>query len=867
MGRKRRATRRSVRIIDALAKYIICTGGIAVTLAFVGIVAFIFFVVIPLFGGATLTALPATRLAQPASASVELADKKPAQPLAMGMDENLASVWVIDGQGKLTTYRAVGGEQLKTLSLSKQPLTAISNNRGDVAVGLGDGSVIVGRVSQTFNYVDPKSLPPSLGSLRPGETAVFKDGVAAMTGSNQVRVVNTVADMSEPLRIGDSRSPIRLVDYLFTDQLEALTAICEDGRLFFATITKKENVMTGKIKRSVVSYELPVPETYRKRKPVGLSIGLNGRLVFLVYADGKLLRYKTDDPQRAAIAEEVNLLPGGDAQIAAVRMLLGNLTLIVADTSGGVAGWFPIPRDYPGGNVDGLRMVKGHDLERQAQPVAAIGTSARDRQFVTCDAAGDLYVRHMTSGTTQGKMSLGTAAPVVLLAMSPKNDAIGVIDASREFRLVLLNNPHADGSLSQLFLPVWYEGYPKPGYVYQSSAGTDDAEAKFSLIPLIFGTIKATFYAMLFAVPIAILGAIYVSEFMQPQVRAVIKPTIEMMASLPSVVLGFIAALVLAPWVEASALAVLSVFFAIPAAAVTFGFLWQILPIYVTRLIPGWGRFAILVLLVLVTMGFTFAVGPTVESLLFQGDFKGWLAGRVGTATPGWVILLTPLFMIGLAFGFNRWVRPSITVYRSGTSTLKFGLVDGLRWLVLGGFAVGLASLLGWYFSTAGWDLRGNVLGGYVQRNTFIVGMIMGFAIIPIIFTVSEDALSSVPDSLRAAALGAGATPWQAARRVVLPVATSGIFSACMIGLGRAAGETMIVLMASGRTPIIDINIFNGLSALSANIATELPEAPVNSTHYRVLFMSALVLFCLTFVVNTTAEVIRLRFRKRTAQL
>ncbi|MGO9108877.1 MAG: hypothetical protein ACLP9L_06555, partial [Thermoguttaceae bacterium] len=124
-----------------------------------------------------------------------------------------------------------------------------------------------------------------------------------------------------------------------------------------------------------------------------------------------------------------------------------------------------------------------------------------------------------------------------------------------------------------------------------------------------------------------------------------------------------------------------------------------------------------------------------------------------------------------------------------------------------------------------------------------------------------------MPDSLRAAALGAGATPWQSAMRVVLPVAASGIFSACMIGLGRAAGETMIVLMASGRTPIIDFNIFNGLSALSANIATELPEAPVNSTHYRVLFMSALVLFGLTFVVNTAAEAIRIRFRNRTAQL
>jgi phosphate transport system permease protein len=105
---------------------------------------------------------------------------------------------------------------------------------------------------------------------------------------------------------------------------------------------------------------------------------------------------------------------------------------------------------------------------------------------------------------------------------------------------------------------------------------------------------------------------------------------------------------------------------------------------------------------------------------------------------------------------------------------------------------------------------------------------------------------------------------------VVLPVATSGIFSACMIGFGRAAGETMIVLMASGSTPLWgsdSLSIFNGLRALSANIAVELPEAPRDSTHYRILFFSAVLLFVLTFVVNTVAEIVRMRFRKRTMNL
>jgi phosphate transport system permease protein len=164
-------------------------------------------------------------------------------------------------------------------------------------------------------------------------------------------------------------------------------------------------------------------------------------------------------------------------------------------------------------------------------------------------------------------------------------------------------------------------------------------------------------------------------------------------------------------------------------------------------------------------------------------------------------------------------------------------------------------------------DTRGGLFGTYVQRNALVVGIGMSFAIIPLIFTIADDALTSVPEHLRSASLGAGATPWQTAVRVIVPAAASGIFSAVMIGLGRAVGETMIVLMAAGNTPIIDWNVFNGFQTLSAAIATELPEAARGSSHYRVLFLAALVLFALTFVVNTVAELVRQRFRRRSHEL
>ena len=151
----------------------------------------------------------------------------------------------------------------------------------------------------------------------------------------------------------------------------------------------------------------------------------------------------------------------------------------------------------------------------------------------------------------------------------------------------------------------------------------------------------------------------------------------------------------------------------------------------------------------------------------------------------------------------------------------------------------------------------------FEQRNSMVLGFMMGFAVIPVIFTIAEDALSNVPKSLTAAAAALGANRWQVVWTVMLPVASSGIFSALMIGFGRAVGETMIMVMATGNTPVMDWNIFNGMRSLSANIAVELPEAPVGSTHYRTLFLGAVVLFAMTFILNTLAEVLRQRLRER----
>jgi phosphate transport system permease protein len=330
---------------------------------------------------------------------------------------------------------------------------------------------------------------------------------------------------------------------------------------------------------------------------------------------------------------------------------------------------------------------------------------------------------------------------------------------------------------------VGYEGYPRPAFVWQSSGASDEFEPKLSLVPLAFGTLKAACYALLFAVPLALLGALYTSQFAHPRVRARLKPTVEFMAALPTVVVGLVAGLWLAAFVERHLASVLlGMPFAV--AAGTAGLLlwtWGVPHALRARATAG-TELLVIVPMMLLGLAVAFAVGPWVESLWFGGDLRLWLND----------------------LGFT-----------------------------------------------------------YDQRNGLVVGLAMGFAVIPVIYTIAEDAFASVPRSLTAASAALGASRWQTAWRVVVPTAGAGVVSAVMVGFGRAVGETMIVLMVSGNSPLMDWSIFNGLRTLSATIAIEAPEAPAGGTLYRVLFLSAALLFVVTFAANTVAELLRQRLRDR----
>jgi len=157
------------------------------------------------------------------------------------------------------------------------------------------------------------------------------------------------------------------------------------------------------------------------------------------------------------------------------------------------------------------------------------------------------------------------------------------------------------------------------------------------------------------------------------------------------------------------------------------------------------------------------------------------------------------------------------------------------------------------------------VTGAPSRLNAFNAGLALGFSIIPVVYSVSEDALRAVPSSYREASLALGASAWQTAFRVTLPAAWAGIFAAVMLGLGRAVGETMIVLMASGNAAITSWSAFDSIRTMSATIAAELAEVVVGSPHYSTLYFIGGLLFIITFVLNVAAGLMVERMRRRLA--
>lgn len=859
---RKRTTRPSVRFFDGLARAMITIGGVGTIIAVSTICIFLVWVVVPLFLSATLTfssTFPIATGSNPTAASV------PKTPLHVGVDGERTMAFLLYPDGELILQRLDDGSPLSSQRLfADETLTAASFPVGQkyAVFGFADGSIRRGTIRFRSTFFAEDQLPESMRELREGEIRAWEGGLVRRMPERQFRKDSLEVDVQDEVA-PPGAAAIDLIDESSKSSGVVVAALAGD-ELTLTSLQRRQNLITGKVTTKRSSNRLPFEPRSDSVRPMRLLLSGLGDTLYLIYRDGTLVRYDVRQPEKAKVVETVNLSIPKDGEVTAAEFLVGKTSFVIGDSQGGVRVWFPTKPENAEA-PDGIRLVGAHSWPATGVAIRSLSPSSRMRMVAVGDEQGKVRLLYVTTNQTMAAAPGPEATAIDLVRIAPKDDGIVTV-AAGNLNSFALDPKHPEVSTASLFQPIWYEGYSEPAYVWQSSGGGDDFEPKLSLVPLIFGTIKATVYSMLFAVPIALLAAIHTSEFLSPRTKSRIKPTIELMASLPSVVLGFLAALVFAPLVEDAIPVVLLSFFTIPFMLLLGAYLWQFLP-------RGWAalmsRARMVVILIEVPIGFAVAwlLGPVVNEILFAGDLRLWLDGQRGGAAGGWFVLFLPVaavfVLVVLTTQGNAWLRRAAREWGQA----KAASFDLTRFLLGSLLSVLLAATLAFAFSSLGLDPRGSIVDTYVQRNALVVGFVMGFAVIPIIYTIAEDALATVPQHLRSASLGAGATVWQTTTRIVIPTATSGIFSAIMVGLGRAVGETMIVLMAAGNTPIMDWNIFNGFRTLSANIAVELAEAVRDSTHYRTLFLASLTLFILTFLLNTVAEVIRLRFRRRAFEL
>jgi phosphate transport system permease protein len=848
---RRRTTRPWVRTGDRVARVLITLGGIGTIVAVLLVGVFLLAVALPLFRSATARV----------EATASLGADAPA-PKGLGVDESGAVAWAVAQNGDLKVFAVADGRTLAEIpghDSGLEGVTALRVVPGTLhaAAGFADGSVRSGRLGLESSFVEPADLPAGTTLPAKGAAVTGDSGLLVRASNGRLARIRPVVEFDPATK--SLAEAIVDIDITPLAGGPLVAAIDESGRTRVEAVSSKRNLLTDEVVTTAIGGTIEPEADFAPRF---VRVSELGDHVFLIAADGRARRHMIRDVESPVAMETFEASPSGE--VAAVERLFGGTSLAVADGAGTVRIFFPT-RGIATAASDGLATVAAREFPSSGAAVTGLAASPRSRLFAATDAAGGVRLLQATTGATVIRAAIDAPTGASRASIGPREDRVIVASGGRLASLAF-DAGHPEVSLRTLVRPVWYESYPGPVHAWETT-GHEAFESKFGLVPLIFGTIKATLYAMLFATPVAILAAIYASQFMHPVWRSRIKPTIELMAGLPSVVLGFVAGLVFAPWLEGAAMPVIAGLFVVPLTLALAAHLWQLVPAGWRSRLAGW-RFA-LVALVALPAGVlaSRATAPWVELGLFQGDFRGWLDGRGGSGFGGWMLALVPLSAVAVAIATGRMVGPWLRRAGRGWTDRRAALAS-LGVFVVGTLAaIALAAAAAVFLDALRLDTRGGLFGTYVQRNALVVGIGMSFAIIPLIFTIADDALTSVPDHLRSASLGAGATPWQTAVRVIVPAAASGLFSAVMIGLGRAVGETMIVLMAAGNTPIVDWNVFNGFQTLSAAIATELPEAARGTAHYRVLFLAALVLFALTFVVNTVAEIVRQRFRRRAHEL
>lgn len=1016
----------SVHAVDRIAGVGIRVGGLTVIFAVIGLVAFIFWQVVPLFS-------------MPASGELEARGAPFSEStLALHTDEyrrvgvrvtpgGVAAFIVSTGESLgFTPVPDLGAAKVTAAHVALRPYTKVIQDgiadvpRFALTLGLSDGRVLQGYVSyvHAFRRFELNKDPESWRKLPMPERDEFgkpdfvpqvlaesEDGrpwmIEHLAEFGFYRRICVLVAIERTLELDTGGEAItRVHSSLGKGEPEAerealTTVITQKGRALLLLEKLAFNAMTEQTEAEKIS-GADVSRFIKGPAALCLSHDQHHNALFAT-REGLLYSFERDAKSDAFAPNSepaVNVFaayegeswqehvakgrarlelgePGGALQLTAMEYLLGDTSVLLGDSHGGVQSWFKVRRFDEDVNPQFMRI---HVFEPGAGAITGFAACAANKSFLAWDNGGMLRVFHNTAERKVFEERIALPGPAAMHYGDKAQGALAV-DASGKLRNWWIDSKHSEVSFKTLFGKVWYEGYREPKYEWQSSSGTDDVEPKYSLVPLIVGTLKGGLYALLFAIPLAVLGAIYTSEFMHRKLRATVKPAMEVMASLPSVVLGFLGALYFAP-LAAPIMPTLLVMVALcPMLFLFFGWVWQQLPPTITGKFGPLATLGLLIAILLLGIWGATIIGPRAEPLLFpareaaapelvsaesfkpidkntearldSGDLRSWTSGGAllqreqqgvlvaegkpqsvklpkGWWLPGGHGLFVALMVIPFAL-LVAWLFRAAGAVLFGGKLFKRELkgiapggnpIDKLRRALAGesrttlwpvaidvGFSlgfVGVVALLGLGLSllvspgieyvffgyehpTAGGFIEGVATPARVadfrrfltgaegwkfnQTNSLVVGFAMGFAVIPIIYSIAEDALSTVPNQLRAASLACGASRWQTTVHVVVPAAASGIFSAIVIGLGRAIGETMIVVMAAGGTPVMAMEPLSGFRSLSAAIAIEMPEAPQGGSHYRTLFLGGLMLFCMTFVISSMAELVRMRLRKKLSRM
>ena len=510
--------------------------------------------------------------------------------------------------------------------------------------------------------------------------------------------------------------------------------------------------------------------------PAFIAISANGDYMLQATADADACLYSIK--RGGSCLQQWQLTETSDT-LTSLSWLPADQAVLAGYQSGRLQQWFLMADNSNQAHLQLIREMPG-----QQAAILHIAPEHNRHGFATLAADGQLALYYSAIAKPLWQKATGITNAKALV-FSADNQQLSVYTNTTRHPFAI-DNPHPEVNWQTLWHSVWYEGFARPDFVWQTSSAADDYQPKFSLVPLTIGTLKAALYAMLFAAPLAIMAAIYTACFLPAGPRRRIKGLIELMAAFPTVILGFIAAVWLAPAIESHLLALLLWVILLPLSILVLAAIWPRLPASVRQYCSGGREILLLMVWLALATIVVFGVANLLDSILFDGGLRLYL------------------------------------------------------------------DELGIY---------------YEQRNALIVGIAMGFAVVPGIFSIADDVLYQVPAQLTRGALALGATPWQTVLRISLPLAAPGLIAATLVGFGRAIGETMIILMATGNSPITNFNIFEGLRSLTATLVIELPEATVGSSQFRVLFVSALTLLLFTFIANTAAEVIRQRLRKKYQRL